>query len=160
MRTVTSIVMIIGLLATAALAVGAEPAPVAVIVPPEHAASFVQTPDAQYLYAGYSSSHSAYSAGPCAAPPYGMDDMGTGCNHWRNSCCDNAWAGYCNETGLFGYRTYRDRCHSGCCGGCGGHLFSLFRWSQPTAECEADDCQPAPQPVSSPPTEAPKSPEA
>ncbi len=160
MRMVVSIIAVIGLLVIVGSAAGSEPAATVDVVPPGYSASFGQRHSPQYIYAGYSSSNSAYGAGACAAPPYGLDDVGTGCNHWRNSCCDDAWAGYCNETGLFGYRTYRNRC--GCGGGCGGggHLFSLFRWSQPAADCMADDCQPEPQPVSAPPTKAPTKPEA
>ncbi len=161
MRMVVSIMAVIGLLVGAGLAVGAEPAAVAEVVPDGYAASFGHRNSPQYVNTGYSDSHRAYGAGACAAPPYGMDDVGTGCSHWRNSCCDNAWAGYCYETGLFGYRTYRNRCGCGDCGGGGrSHLFSLFRWSQPAADCTADDCQPEPQPVSLPPTKAPTKPEA
>ena len=159
MRTISAILAAVGLLATTGLAIGPDPAPVPVIVPSGHAAGYGQ----QCHYEGYGSNQSAYAARPCAAPQYGMEDIGRQCNHWRNSCCDDAWDGYCNETGLFGYRTTRDKCGcglSGGCGGCGGHLFSLFRWSQSPADCAVDNCQPEPEPAPSPATEVPTSPEA
>ena len=161
MRTITAILATVGVLATTGLAVGLDPAPVPVIVPMDYAVSYGRGDQCQYE--GHAARRSAFAAGPCAAPPYGAEDTGRKCNHWRNSCCDDAWAGYCNETGLFGYRTTRDKCHCesrGGCGGCGGHLFSLFRWSQPRADCAVDNCQPEPEPTPSPATEVPTSPEA
>ena len=38
--------------------------------------------------------HPAYGAGACAAPDYGWTQ---GCDEHPPSCCDNAWAGYCQE---------------------------------------------------------------
>jgi hypothetical protein len=84
--------------------------------------------------------YSAYSEKACMAPEYGMEDVGSHCDHWRNTCCDNAWAGYCGERGLLGRRTSRssDCNQQACCPG-GSRLFSLFRWSQPASGCAASD---------------------
>ena len=155
MRTITAILAVVGLLMVAGLALGLEPAPASVIVSSEYATGYGQ--GHQYQHEGYTSRLSAYAAGACGAPPYGMEDTGRACNHWRNSCCDDAWAGYCNETGLFGYRTERDSCHCGT--GCGG-LFSLFRWSQPAGECAADDCELEYEAAALPAEEIPTPPEA
>ena len=141
MRTIAAVFALLGSLATAGSAVAQNPVPV--IVSSGYAGGFSHCDQCEHV--GYGSAQSAYAAGPCDAPPYDMEDIGRQCNHWRNSCCDNAWAGYCNETGLFGYRTTRDKCEP-----CGSHLFSLFRWSQPAADCAIDNCQPAPEVVPMP----------
>ena len=158
MRTISAILAAVGLLTTTGLAVGQEPTPVPIIVPSGNTAGFGYGHADQCQHEGYASQRSAYAAGACAAPQYGLEDVGRQCNHWRNSCCDDAWAGYCNETGLFGYRTTRDNCLGGPCGG--GHLFSLFRWSQPAADCAVDNCQPESEPAPPPVAEAPAAPEA
>ena len=44
--------------------------------------------------AGCGTVHRAYGAGACAAPAYGWEQ---GCCEHPPSCCDNAWAGYCEE---------------------------------------------------------------
>lgn len=84
--------------------------------------------------------HSAFSEMACMAPEYGMDDIGSNCDHWRSTCGDNVWAGYCGERGLLGRRTSRnsDCNQQACCPG-GSRLFSLFRWSQPAHACVPTD---------------------
>ena len=84
--------------------------------------------------------HSAFSEKACMAPAYGMDDVGSNCDHWRNTCCDNAWAGYCGERGLLGRRTSSSSdCNEQACSPGGCRLFSLFRWSQAADACAATD---------------------
>ncbi len=39
-------------------------------------------------------SYEAYGALPCGAPSYGFVP---GCCEFPRSCCDNVWAGYCQE---------------------------------------------------------------
>lgn len=73
--------------------------------------------------------YGAYAAPACAAPAFGMVE---GCCERAPSCCDNAWAGYCQE------RDWPLSCRTAkCCGqpagrwgsGC-GTSFGTFRWSQ------------------------------
>jgi hypothetical protein len=162
MRTITAILAAVGLLMATGLTVGLEPAPVQIVVPSGYVAGIGHGHQYQhngqgYQYEGYGANHSAFSAMPCAAPQYGTEDLGRQCYHWRNSCCDDAWVGYCGEKGLLGYRTPREHCGPG---GCGGQLFSLFRWSQPAADYPVETLQPEPTPAMEPATPAPKSPEA
>ena len=52
------------------------------------------------LWAGESGEHgsmSVYAAGPCAAPGYGAESLQSGCCQCQRSCCDDAWAGYCQK---------------------------------------------------------------
>lgn len=38
-----------------------------------------------------------YGAGACAAPEYGAHSLQPGCCECQPSCCDDAWAGYCQQ---------------------------------------------------------------
>ena len=45
----------------------------------------------------YQSGLNPYEAGACAAPNYGAADIQQPCNHCPSRCCDDVWAGYCQE---------------------------------------------------------------
>jgi hypothetical protein len=40
---------------------------------------------------------SPYAAGACAAPEYGAEAFQSGCGPCGPNCCDDVWAGYCQE---------------------------------------------------------------
>lgn len=77
----------------------------------------------------YRGLYAAYSAPACAAPAFGMVQ---GCWERSPSCCDDAWAGYCQEQGWpQSCRPVRS-CgrRAGRCARCGGSSFEVFRGSR------------------------------
>lgn len=70
--------------------------------------------------------YSAYAAPACAAPAFGMVQ---GCWERSRSCCDDAWAGYCQEQGWQKSCRPARSCGrpAGRCARCGGTLFGVFR---------------------------------
>jgi len=74
--------------------------------------------------------YAAYAAPACAATAYGMVP---GCCEFSPSCCDDAWAGYCQERG-HRRSAARPRCHHRpvpACPSCGRGAFHAVGWSQP-----------------------------
>ncbi len=52
------------------------------------------------LWAAHPDEHgrvNLYAAGACAAPGYGTQPLQPGCCQCQSSCCDDVWAGYCQE---------------------------------------------------------------
>jgi hypothetical protein len=71
--------------------------------------------------------YAAYAAPACAAPAFGMVE---GCWERCSPCCDNAWAGYCQERGWPpSCRTARYCGRPAGCRGC-GTSFGAVRWSE------------------------------
>ncbi len=104
---------------------------------------------------GHTCGHSAdLGAEACGAPNYGTLDLAPGCCEFSPSCCDDVWAGYCQERDdwkEFIPRRFRKNQGTCACGAtipCGPGFcpfFSLFGWALPTVGdsiCDAGSDQP------------------
>ena len=116
------------------------------------------TPDNSANLTAYSA-FGGYAAPACAAPGY---DLVPGCCEFSPSCCDDVWAGYCQEQRgcAFGLR------RGFCCPPAPGRFLGWGRWHCAEPACVEPCCQPGEntpdvveEGATAPAGEAPKAPQ-